>query len=391
MKILYLSLDPRTPMNIPSGGSMHVKSIVNAFRSIGHEVRLYAPGVGVPESMVGKISGGAFSIKSMVPKPLWIAARDIYDVYRDRRNLPDIMRVIDKFKPDAIYERNAYLNHSGVLAASKNKVPYFMEINAPTSEERSKLFGAPLGRYNDKKELERTKIANGVIVVTGVLKKLLVDRGVPAEKIAVFQNGFDPARFEGARERGAELRESLGIKGPVVGFVGSIAAYHGVERLFNAAKSLKNKYPDILFWIVGGGESLAELKNAAASQNVSENVRFEGAVPAEDVSAYMGAFDVAVLPDTAYYCSPIKLFEYGAAGAPVIAPETDAVKEIFGDSELALLTDGKDNLEKIVESLLIDPEKSSKMSKTLKNKVFNEHTWIKTAEGISAFMEKKIK
>lgn len=391
MRILYLSLDERTAVDQPAGGSMHIISVTEALRKLGHEVELVATTSAREGTMVGSFTGRRSRIKGMMPARLWVLVRDIYDAARDSKNVERVERVIDDFGPDVIYERNSYLHHAGAVAARKKSVPYFMEINAPTSEERRELFGAPLGWYHDRKELGRARFANGIVVVSGVLRDMLVKRGVEPGKIAVFPNAIEPGRFENCAEKGKALREKVGAKGPVVGFVGSIAAFHGVARLIEAAAEIRPEFPDILVWIVGAGASLGDLKALAAKLELENNVRFEGRVPADEVPAYAAAFDIGVLPGTAYYTSPIKLFEYGAAGAPTIAPRTPAVREVLEDGVHAILTDSKEELAEAIKFLLNNPAERQKLAGNLHRKVMTKHTWEKVASGITEFMTGRIR
>jgi len=391
MKILYLSLDERTAIDQTSGGVTHILSVIEAMRKLGHEVELVAATSAREGTVVGSFTGRWSIVKSVVPPRLWVLARDIYDTAHDSKNVERVERVIDDFRPDAIYERNSYLHHAGAEAARRKSVPYFLEINAPISEERRELFGAPLGWYHDRRELERARFANGIVVVSGVLRDMLVKKGIGSEKVAVFPNAIDPERFVDCAEKGRVLREKIGAKGPVVGFVGSIAAFHGVARLIEAAAEIRPDFPDILVWIVGTGASLGDLKALAAKLELENNVRFEGRVPADEVPAYAAAFDIGMLPGTAYYTSPIKLFEYGAAGAPTIAPRTPAVREVLEDGVHAVLTDSKEELAEAIKFLLNNPAEREKLARNLHRKVMTEHTWEKVASGIIEFMSGRMK
>jgi len=373
-----------------SGGSIHINSLVNAFKSLGHEVLLDAPKSGQSGTMVGKVAGKWSKLKSITPSYIWLTIRDTYDVWKDIKNVPRIKGIMEKFKPDIVFERNAYLQTAGATAAIEKGIPYFLEIVSPAVEERSEVIGAPLGWYHNKKELERAKAAEGIIVLSNVVKRILVERGADSEKIAVFPIAVAPERFKDCKTKGLQLRERLGMKGPVVGFVGSIAAYHGVGQLIEAAVSIKKDFPDALVWIVGGGESLPELRSRAEKMGLDKNVRFEGFVPSADVPAYMAAFDVAVLPGTAYYGSPIKLCEYGAAGVPVIAPRIESIEEMFGDPEVAVLIRPEENLSDAVINLLKDRDRAKNLGENIRRLVLSKYTWIEVAGSMINFIEERL-
>ncbi len=375
----------------PSGGGVHVRSLVEAFEELGHRVLLVAPDSGGAESMVGKIKGKRWKlVKSLTPDSVWLTARDIYDLWRDRKKTTELIKVIEDFGPDFVFERNAYLQSAGASAALETSVPYFLEIVSPTVEERKSTVGAPLGWYHNWKELERARAANGIIVLSGVVRDILAEEGVPVEKIGVFPVAVNPERFRDSESRGRLLREKLGITGPTVGFVGSIAPYHGVDNLLEATVEIKKELPEAIIWIVGGGEALDGLKSRAREMGVRENVRFEGFVPPDEVPAYMAAFDVAVLPATAYYGSPMKLCEYGAAGVPVIAPRIESVKEMFGEADIASLIGSEDNLAEAILDLLKNREKAENMSRNIHQLVMNRYTWLEVAGAMIEFIKTRI-
>jgi glycosyltransferase involved in cell wall biosynthesis len=74
--------------------------------------------------------------------------------------------------------------------------------------------------------------------------------------------------------------------------------------------------------IVGDGPEREALERQAEIHNIAAQVLFTGAVPHDEVPMYIAAMDVAVAPYRAvqdFYFSPLKLYEYLAAGKPVIA------------------------------------------------------------------------
>jgi glycosyltransferase involved in cell wall biosynthesis len=70
---------------------------------------------------------------------------------------------------------------------------------------------------------------------------------------------------------------------------------------------------------------------------VQARVRFEGAVPSAQVPGHVCAFDAAVIPAINDYASPLKLFDYLAAGVPAVVPDQRNLRELVSDGETALL------------------------------------------------------
>ncbi len=103
--------------------------------------------------------------------------------------------------------------------------------------------------------------------------------------------------------------------------------------------------PGAVLEVVGGdpaGSRVAELAALATAQGVGERVRFRGLVPHGEVAALYRRADCLVLPNRrtvigGFFSSPIKLFEYMASGAPIVASDLPAIREVLRDRENALL------------------------------------------------------
>src|SRR5262249_5345061 len=137
--------------------------------------------------------------------------------------------------------------------------------------------GSELFQMMVRLETQAALDASLFFTLTGALRDEFVARGVPAERIVVVPNGVDPARFA-PRARDAELEGRLGLEGKVVvGYIGSIVAYEGLDDLLRAAAMLKARIEiPFALLIVGDGQQLAELKALAAELEVADRVTFTG-------------------------------------------------------------------------------------------------------------------
>jgi glycosyltransferase involved in cell wall biosynthesis len=100
-----------------------------------------------------------------------------------------------------------------------------------------------------------------------------------------------------------------------IGYVGTLAPRFDVELVAAVAKAR----PDWVIELVGPLLPLVDISPLHALPNVE----LTGEIPFEDVPARLATFDVCLLPlreiDFAYYCSPIQVFDYLAAGKPVVS------------------------------------------------------------------------
>lgn len=393
MKILYLSLDPRQPFNGRTGGATHMREMVSALRREGCDVKVVAVGAKEFLEFPGEPMRGSRvkdGMKKLIPRSLWLLARDLNDIRLDRKTEPLIEQAVEKFSPDIIYERNAYLFASGARIAVRKGVPYFVEINSPTAEERKKNFGAPLAGWHIRVEKFQHKVARGIVVVSDEMKRRLVSWGVDSKKIKVIPNGVNLERFA-APNRREDIREKYGLSGTVIGFVGSIASYHGVNVLLDEMERIVKAEPNAKALIVGGGPLLDEMLDKAKKSGLENVIVFTGEVPPDEVPFYISAMDICVLPRFNDYGSPIKVFEYGALALPVVSIDVGPVRAIIRNNKEGLLVRDSDSLAEAVIRLIKNPQDAKRMGENLKKRIENNFTWSHSAKRLLAFVEERLK
>ncbi len=144
-----------------------------------------------------------------------------------------------------------------------------------------------------------------------------------------------------------------------------------------------NRYPNTHLLIVGGGETMEELKQKTKDLGVSDRVIFTGNVEHSLVFKYIKLIDIAVLPNTNWYMSPIKIFEYGAMGKAIIAPDIDPIKDVIISGEDAVLIKSEVNtLENAIETLITNPDMRKQISANFREKVLKNYTWERIAQSI---------
>lgn len=174
--------------------------------------------------------------------------------------------------------------------------------------------------------------ANGYVGITrGLLEQMEARHGSRA-RLAVAPDGV----------RLAEPPSPLPTSA-VVAYAGHLYAWKGVDLLLHALTLV----PGAQLLIVGGHErepDLTRLKALAAELRIAERVAFTGLVEPWRVGEQLARAQVLVLPNPAsaistHFTSPLKLFEYMAAGRAIVASDLPAVREVLRDGETALLVD----------------------------------------------------
>src|SRR5206468_967242 len=125
----------------------------------------------------------------------------------------------------------------------------------------------------------------------------------------------------------------------VVGFVGHMRPWHGLPLLVDAFELLHRERPNSRLLLVGDGPERQPTAAVLAARGLSDAVTFAGNVPHERVAAMLTSMDAAVAPYPAgdFYFSPLKVFEYMAAGLPIAASAIGQLATLLRDQQTALL------------------------------------------------------
>ena len=363
MKILYISNSI-----IPSraANSIHVMKMSQAFANIGHEVILLAPDRRKKyEKNVHDIYDYYGVKKNFKIKKLW------YPEFKGGAffyTLKIFLYLIINKKFNLVYGRFLY----GCYVASllKNEVIY--ESHAPIYEETN--YGL---RFF--KKLIKSKYFKKLVVISHALKDIyLENKFLKNEKIQVEHDGADKV---------LDLNSTINLLGSVnnfkVGYVGHLHKGKGIEIIASIANKVKD---DVEFHIIGGTEKDINIwKNNINSKNVF----FYGYVPHKEVSNYINAFDICLLPNQkvifAYgakstgmnlskFTSPLKLFEYMSHKKAIIASDLPVLKEVLNEKNSILVEfDNKNDWIKAIEKL-----KSTQCRKKISQQAlsdFNHYTW----------------
>jgi len=317
------------------GQAVHIRALIEALGQEGHEVREVAL---VERTTEGDAKGdGGWSWFSHLPRFARELGEAAYSVPAKRR----ILREARSFSPDFLYERYAFGNSGGVSAAKRLGLPMVLEVNSPMVAELGATRGLSFTRLARRIERSILCSASRVCAVTGVLADMLVELGVERERILVTPNGVHLEQYSSPDP--AAARRSLGLEGlaaPLLGFVGYVRTWHRMDLVLQAM--LDPALTKSHLALVGEGPAEADLRAQAARLGLEERVHFVGTRPHAEIPGLLPAFDVAVVPAINPYASPLKLFEYMAAGLAVVAPDQPNLREVLEHDTNALLVTPED-------------------------------------------------
>jgi len=211
---------------------------------------------------------------------------------------------------------------------------------------------------------------------------------VPRERIHVIPNGINETSFAGLPDREAAKR-SLGLADRfVLGFVGFMREWHGLDRVLRFMKQQTRTDLHALF--VGDGPDRARLERIAAELGLSSRLTITGVVERNAVPAVIAAFDVALQPAVVEYASPLKLFEYLFVGLPIVAPDSANIREVLSDGDNGLLFDPGNELSfhAVLGRLLADEELRRRLASRATETVrLRDLTWAGNARRVTRLAE----
>lgn len=358
------------------GQSVHLEELVGALRRAGHEVRVVGPAIFETGDFGGESRWVAW-IRKRLPGCVGEIAEIAYNAVAYHR----LSQAFAAFQPDIVYERYNLFFVAGALIARRRGVPFYVEVNAPLADERRKATtGLALLRAARAMERFVWRRADRIVAVTGVLRDIIAAQGAPADRIAVVPNGIDLPRFAAIPAR-PEHPAAI-----VLGFTGFMRPWHGLDALLDAVARYRDDRVQLL--IVGDGDALPALRRQAAALGLGARVRFTGLAPREAIPGLLAEMDIAMQPKAVAYASPLKIFEYMAAGRAIVAPDQPNIREILRHQETALLFEpGRTAAmwEQIVQ-LLSDPALRHRIGMAARAEIVRRnYTWDANAQQVIAW------
>lgn len=363
MRIAYVCLDPGIPVFGTKGASVHIQEVVREYRRRGHDVTVYATrrGSNVPDDLAEL---------RIVDVP--ITTRD--EEERERAQQAASASVSDMVRAggyDLVYER--YSLFSTVIAECG--VPGILEVNAPLIDEQRTHRVLVDEQAADAALQEQVQAALATICVSDPVRDWVIAR-TEGTRVFTVPNGVNVHRI-------TPQPESPGA--PVVTFVGTLKPWHGVDVLLRARAQA---HKDWKLRIIGDGPMRAELDDLARSLGI--DVDFRGAVAPDAIPQHMAGTAIGVAPypamdtDSDQYFSPLKVYEYMAAGLPVVASRVGQLPEIMGESAYLVPPSDPEALAEALDALVANPVERARVGSDNRRQAEREHSWTGTVDHILA-------
>ncbi|RSZ62875.1 glycosyltransferase family 1 protein [Corynebacterium hylobatis] len=358
MNIAYILADPGIGVFGSKGASVHVQEMIRALRHHGHTVTVFCVRRGEKDGTV------------LIPEDL--LDLEVIDVPRPRGRgaereqalrgvSDDLLAAVQAREFDLVYERYSLFSDAGM----RTGLPLVLEVNAPLIEEQAIHRSLTDVATAHRLSVAMFEAAELVSCVSGPVADW-VHGLAPQARTAIIPNGVNTARFLPAEPTGGEL---------TVGFVGTLKPWHGTGILLDAVA--KAGHPWRLEFC-GTGPEQETLELQAAQLGIAHRVRFHGAVAPADVPQVLAGWDAACAPypqADGHYFSPLKVYEYMAAGLPVIASAVGELPALLCGRGLLVEPGDTGQLSRALDRLAGDPALRAELGTAASGHVDKHHTW----------------
>lgn len=372
-----------TPFFADRGCHVRILEETRALMALGHRVTICT-------YHIGKDVPGLEIVRSLrVP---WYsklsAGPSIHKPYVDVFLLWTVIRTCLTSRPDIIH---AHL-HEGVaigkIASLLFRVPLVADLQGSlTGELLQHHFIGKGGLFHlifRWAERMLTRFPDITLISSRSTFRSLADGGGElARKVRVLADGVDTDRFrphhpvDGVAER---LGIPHGVK--VVGFLGTLTDYQGVQVLLDAIPHVFEHRKAVHFLIMGY-PNVEHYRERARIIGIGDHVTFTGRVPYDEAPQYLAVCDVTVSPKLLSTESNGKLLNYMAMGRPIVASDTPVNREILGDLGMYAEVGNPVALARALLTVLSDDENARRLGARLREKAMTDYSWRSIGERIA--------
>ncbi|MCU1500249.1 MAG: glycosyl transferase group 1 [Acidimicrobiales bacterium] len=287
-------------------------------------------------------------------------------------------------KPDVILIESPplFVAVPGIVYGALRRVPVVLNV-ADLWPDAAVAVGAitPGRRLRWMFALERWayRRADLVSTVTDGVKARLIDKSVPADKIAMLVNGVDTSMFCPDAADPAILDELALPSGPFLIYAGTMGLAHDLDPLLTAMASLTDESDMPYLLMIGGGSERDRLEQRVRDERIT-NVVFRKAIPPAELArllplAQIGVVTLADIPlnrDT----RPAKLLPLMASGIPCLFAGTGEGTSVLTEHRAGLaVRNNPPEIAEALRSMAHDPAGRQEMGSAGRESAVDSWSW----------------
>ena len=288
---------------------------------------------------------------------------------------------------DLIHERFNLLALGGAWASKKLGIPFVLEVNADLLEQRQ-FKGVPERGLRRLFAVWATQMcfnaaAKIICISTGLKDHLSSKWNVDERKLTVLPCAADVDAF-GPHHNPELVRRGLGLTTePVVLWVGGYYPWHDLDLLLASFAVVLQRHPNVKLVLVGDGPTRQAIAEKVQKNGLQQSVIMTGAIAHANVPEMLSIADIAVVPSAPVTASrggtgtPLKLFEYMAAGKPIVATDLNQAAEVIRDGHTGLLVEAGDvnRFADAILTLLNDSVQRVRLGQNARQQAIELYSW----------------
>jgi glycosyltransferase involved in cell wall biosynthesis len=271
------------------------------------------------------------------------------------------------------------------VLARRHGIPLLYDLQSSLAEQLAEgPLGAPPARWL-LNALERWLLRRSSMVVTSAGLASRVARSVPQVPVREWHFPSAPADSNPAAVQC--LRDGLGLtgQGPVVLYSGTFEAYQGLPELIAAIPAVRRRVPDVTFVFVGADRANGLVAHAAAEPLIASGaLRIVERQPREEMAAYLALADVLVSPRAYGGNLPLKIFDYLAAGRPIVATDIPTHRTVLADDRAVLVAPDTGAIAQGILAVLGDPARAERLGAAARRYAQTHLGWSRFVESVES-------
>ncbi len=362
---------------------LQVFSMCNSFSRVGYKVTLAMEGGGDFERDLSQFIEDSFNEDILFEIANWKKQHSSPLVNRFLVK-SQIVNIANRENPDIIFTREPFI----LKDLTKLGIPLVFESHNSRLHTRFNLIHI----FLKKRVVSVSKNPNFkcLFSISEALSNFWKNNGIPENKLFCWHDGFDSNLFESYLDK-ATAREKLNLPQDqtFVTYTGGLYPDREIDNMVLLAK----EYPNIQFLVIGGPEKNRNYYQTIADKKMIKNISFLGFIKHTEIPLYLYASDVLLAlwsskVPTINFCSPLKLFEYMAAGRVILAHNFPTIREVLVDNEDVLFCE-PDSLGDLKYKLgtALSFINTNELGINSRKKAYSSYTWDSRVKGLIGFLK----